>query len=497
MVTLVILEQLRKKFLIITTMRVKYSLIFLTGFLTFSTACHQDISPLSGARSLFHKAPPPVKETPIYPDLQTPLNIDQSNQFAFQADQLNTILTLNDSSAFTAIVEPDFKAEDLDSAMYRLFRYPENPPENPYGFAENETIDYPDSIYRKRFRLITSEVPLVYNHQVKNYIDLYAGRRRDLTQRMFGKRLLYYPYIEQVLAEKQLPDELKHLVMVESAMETEATSSMAAVGLWQIRYATGRDLGLKINSVIDERLDPYAATEAAISYLEKLYGLYDDWLLAIAAYNCGLGNLNKAIVRSGGSRNFWRVNRYLPQETRSYIPAFMALVYLNHFQPEHNLRPVYPLLSFRKVDTVRLYHEVPLEKIAATSAVSLNELKFLNPALIKDRIPYLRDGYRLVLPINKLAQFEEQRSRLLVPIDYAAEVDRTARISKHKQSKVPDSTNLTKLVYQVRKGNTMIGIARRYGCSVKDIQAWNGKSDHRVWVGEELNIYLPSSRSAR
>jgi membrane-bound lytic murein transglycosylase D len=477
-------------------MRVKYSLIFLTASLIFLIGCTQDVFLFSSVQDLFRPSPPKVKTIAVHADLQLPMKLNQRNQHAFQEDQLITLFTPQTSS-LAEINTSAFTPRDLDSKVNYLFSYPADEQVNPYGFAENETIDYPDSIYRKRFRLITSEIPLVYNHQVKNFIDVYAARQHDLTQRMLGKKQLYYPYIEQVLTEKQLPDELKHLVMVESALQTEAYSSMAAVGLWQIRSATGRSLGLEINSVIDERLDPYAATDAAINYLNRLYEVYGDWLLAIAAYNCGPGNLNKAIVRSGGSRNFWRVNRYLPRETRSYVPAFMALAYLNYFQAEHNLQPEYPQLSFRAVDTVRLYQEVPLQDVAVATAVTMDELRFLNPALIKEKIPFRKEGFRLVLPINKVAQFEQQRDYLLNAPNFVAEVEHAAQISRKRRPIVPDSPDLTKLIYQVRRGNTLISIARRYGCSVKDIQDWNGKSDHIVRVGEELNLYIPRSKSAQ
>ncbi len=476
-------------------MKVKCSLIFLTISLILA-GCNKDFILFSTVNNLLRPSPPEVKIVDVQYELQASLKLDRKNQYAFQEDQLATLFVYP-TSPLAEITTPAFTPLDLDNKVKNLFGYSTDQLPNPYGFVENETVDYPDSIYRKRFRLITSEVPLVYNHQVKVYIDVYAARQRNLTQRMLGKKRLYYPYIEQVLAEKQLPDELKHLVMVESAMHTEAYSSMSAVGLWQFRPATGRSFGLEINSVVDERLDPYAATDAAISYLKRLYEVYGDWLLAIAAYNCGPGNLNKAIVRSGGSRNFWRVNRYLTRETRNNVQAFMALVYLNTFSAEHNLRPEYPQLSFSAVDTVRLYQEVPLQDIAVATSVTMDELRLLNPALVKDRVPFRKGGYRLVLPLDKVSRFEQQRYYLLNAPDYAAEVERTAQVSRKKKPIVPETTNLTKLVYQVRRGNTLISIARRYGCSVKDIQDWNGKSDHIVRVGEELNLYIPRAKSAR
>nr|WKN37776.1 transglycosylase SLT domain-containing protein [Tunicatimonas sp. TK19036] len=425
---------------------------------------------------------------------------DQSTQHAFEADQLNTVLSPF-SATLLALAPPAFTATDLDKATNDLLSYrkvnQDEAYQNPYGFEEDELIDYPDTVYQKRFRQITSEVPLVFNHQVKNFIDLYATRKRDLTQRMMGKSSLYYPYIEQALAERGMPDELKHLAMVESALQIEAASPKAAVGLWQIRYATGSSLGLEINSLIDQRLDPYAATQAAADYLLHLHDLYDSWPLAIAAYNCGLGNLNKAIVRAGGSNDFWRVSQYLPRETRSYVPAFMAIVYLHHFQDEHNLHPIHPDLPFEAVDTVRVYREITLEDIAANTAVTLEELEFLNPALIQNKIPFRKEGYVLVLPTDKVAQFEKVRKAWVTVPNYASAVALTAKITKKKARVVPNSPNLTKIEYTVRPGNTLGGIASRFGCSVQEVQDWNGKRDNVIRVGEELLLYVPKTQAAR
>lgn len=438
---------------------------------------------------------PTINESEIDQKQLQPINRDWNRQLAFQEDQLNTILVPS-SSAVASIDLPDFTAQELDLAANRLFALPEVSAPNPYGFAENDLVDYPDSVYRQRFRQISSDIPIVFNNQTRTFIELYAIRKRDLTRRMLGKSVLYYPYIEQVLTENDIPDELKHLVMVESALETEAASSQAAAGLWQIRPNTGRSLGLTINRTIDQRLDPYASTHAAIRYLKKLRVMYGDWLMAIAAYNCGPGNMHKAIVRAGGSKNFWRVQRFLPRETRSYVPAFIALVYLNSFQPEHNLYPVYPELSFQKVDTVRIYQQITLEEIASATAVDLDELQFLNPALVQNKVPFRKRGYPLVLPLNKVAQFEVERGRLFTPIDYSEQVAQTARVTKKREAVVPEGSNYTKLVYRVRRGNTMVNIARRYGCSVKDIQDWNAKSNHIIRVGEELTLYIAKSRTS-
>lgn len=390
-----------------------------------------------------------------------------------------------------------FTATYLDSATHNLFTHPiDTFQNNPYGFEEDELVTYPDSIYQKRFANITSAMPLVYNPQVKNFIDLYAIRKKDLTERMFGKSMLYFPYIEKVLMEKDLPHDLKYLTMVESALHADARSHMEAVGLWQIRYRTGKWLGLEINDYLDERRDPYQSTKAAASYLERLHGIYGSWPMALAAYNSGPGNVNRAIVRAGGSRDFWRVNKYLPAETRSYVPAFMAIVYLNRYQQEHNIRPVLPDLPFQAVDTARIYHEASFKEIARELKMDEENLVFLNPALIKQKVPALREGWPIVLPMRKTALLEEKRADLLTQ-DLRYEVAKTAQVLKERKEIVPENTDLNLLEHRIRRGQTMNGIAKKYGVSLDQIRAWNAMRNNTIRTGQTLKIYVPDSQFAR
>lgn len=242
---------------------------------------------------------------------------------------------------------------------------------NAYGFAANDLVTYDDSVYARRIGAIASAVPLYYDEDVRNYINLYAQRKKDLTERMIGKSAWYYPMIEPVLTAEQLPDVLKHLTMVESAMYLKAASHKSAVGLWQIRPATGRALGLEVSPQVDQRRDPVALSRAATVYLKELYERYGDWYLAVAAYNYGIGNVNKAIARATADERkalgfFFELRPYLPAETRSYVPAFVAVVYLYHYQQEHNLRPAYFDLPFREVDTAYVSAPFSLKQASET-----------------------------------------------------------------------------------------------------------------------------------
>ena len=433
------------------------------------------------------------------------LDAEQDSLAALQQDEEN-ISTLDTIIAIFSDEEVNqeqkqkntsFTAAYLDSAANDLFYLPKTTvEENPYGFGRDELVTYPDSIYRQRFDNISTEIPIVYNRHVENFIDLYAVRKKELTERMFGKSMIYFPYIERVLMEKNLPHELKYLTMVESALHADARSHMAAVGLWQIRYRTGKWLGLEINDYFDERKDPYASTLAAVDYLERLYNTYGSWPMALAAYNSGPGNVNKAIVRAGGSRDFWHIRKYLPAETRSYVPAFMAIVYLSRYRQEHNIRSVSPEIPFEAVDTVRVYKEVYFADLAEDLDMQQEDLHFLNPALIKGIVPASQEGKVIVLPLNKVAAFEEKRSALLRS-DRQEQVENTAQVLTKKEDFVPENENLKLIEHRVRRGQTIGGISDRYNVEIKDIREWNGMRDNIIRVGQTLKIYVPASRYGR
>ncbi len=413
----------------------------------------------------------------------TNFNQDRMADSSFDSEQKKKML----SSAY------------LDSATSQLFAHHQQQYDtsyrNPYGFQERDIVLYPDSIYERRITSLHSLLPLVFNEQVKAYIELYAFRKRDLTERMLGKSALYYPHIEKLLRKHQLPLDLKLLTMIESALRPTAESSKSAAGLWQIRYNTGKWLGLTINDFIDERRDPYTSSIAGIAYLKKLYTLYGDWWLAIAAYNYGPNNLNKAIVRAGNVKDYWKVTPYLPRETRHYVPAFIAMVYLYHFQDEHNLRPQFPDVSFKSVDTVRIYDKIAFDEIVQYTGVSKKELAMLNPAIMQEIIPASQEGYRLVLPVSKIATFEKIRTDLFQANRWKEEVAMTARVIKGKKAIVPKAKHLIRITHTIQPGNTLDEISRHYGCTVQDLIDWNGLYDSMLQIGNELKVYIPQEQA--
>ena len=233
-------------------------------------------------------------------------------------------------------------------------------------FKPYDIPSYSDDVYRSRMSKIQSPIMLTYNPQVREYIDMYSIRKRQLTARVMGLSNLYFPLFEQILDQQGLPLELKYLSIVESALNPTAVSRCGATGLWQFMFNTGRMYNLRVNSYIDERRDPEKATYAACQYFKNMYDIYHDWLLVIASYNCGPANVNKAIVRSGGKTSFWEISKYLPRETRGYVPAFIAVTYLMNYTTEHNLVAVPPVISYYEADTVYVDSKVAFNQIAST-----------------------------------------------------------------------------------------------------------------------------------
>lgn len=251
---------------------------------------------------------------------------------------------------------------------------------------DDENVYFPDSVYIDRLSRLPSVIALPYNNIVRDCIDLYAERKRNLVRYMLGMADFYFPIIEQVLDEHGLPIELKYLAVVESALNPVALSRVGACGLWQFMLPTGKSYGLEINSLVDERRDPLKATEAACKYFKDMYAIYGDWNLVLASYNCGPGNVNKAIRRSGGKTDFWDIFPYLPKETRSYVPLFIAANYVMNYYCEHNICPMQTSLPLA-TDTVMVNNALHLQQVSDLLQVDIETLRALNPQYKRDIVP--------------------------------------------------------------------------------------------------------------
>ena len=353
-------------------------------------------------------------------------------------------------------------------------------------FSPEEFDALPDSVIENRLRAMRTVVPMTMNDVVRQHIRLYLrimARRIDLT---LMQQERFFPMFEQTLDRFGVPDELKYLAIVESALNPRATSHRGAAGLWQFIYPTGKRYGLEVNAVLDERRDVEKSTVAAACYLRDLHDILGDWTLAIAAYNCGPGNVRKAMARSGGKTSFWEIYNYLPRETRGYIPAFIAAAYvMNHYE-DHGIHPRELQLPVR-TDTIVLTRDVLLCHVAQLTGVDADLLQELNPQYRVGYIPASTQPYSLTLPTNALDNFITMQDSL-----YALSADslarRPVRIAPSSGGKTSGSTGGSGHYYTVKKGDTLGKIASRHGVSVATLKKRNGlKSDH-IRVGQKLKI---------
>jgi membrane-bound lytic murein transglycosylase D len=354
-------------------------------------------------------------------------------------------------------------------------------------FKSYEVPTYSADIYKRRMEKIQTPIPLVYNNQVEEYIDLYGYRKRQLTERVMGLGGLYFPLYEQILDQEGLPLEFKYLSIVESALNPMATSRVGATGLWQFMLSTGKLYGLQVNSYIDERRDPEKSTRAACQYFKDMYAIYNDWLLVIAAYNCGAGNVNRAIKRSGGKTNFWEISKYLPKETRGYVPAFIAVTYLMNYTSEHNLIAVAPLMSFYDADTVMTNQKVSLKSIADVTGTPLDVITYLNPMYKKGIIPESEQPLPLRLPSKKINVYLSNLNSIYQPQDQTPALLASETISMDNET-----SELVKKVHKVKKGEHLQSIANRYNCTVGDLKSWNKLKSTKLASGQKLTVYVLS-----
>lgn len=319
-------------------------------------------------------------------------------------------------------------------------------------------------------------IEMTYNPTVLGFIKMYI-RKKELVETMLGKSLYYMPIFEQELEKRGMPEELKYLPVVESALIPTARSRANAVGLWQFMRDTAKGEGLEINNFVDERRDTYKATASAANFLNSLYQTYGDWHLAIAAYNCGPGNVNKAIRRSGQDKyDFWTIYDYLPRETRSYVPTFIAACYIMNYYNVHNISPALakrPLIT----DTIHVNNRIHFDQIAEVLDIPVEEIKSLNPQYTRDVIPGHIHPYSLTLPSQQIHSFIMSLNQIL---EYKAD--------KYNPARPEYETVETSIYHVVKRGETLKKVARRYGVSQKQIKNWNNLRSNTLKRGQRLEI---------
>ena len=344
---------------------------------------------------------------------------------------------------------------------------------------------FADSIYLSRLARIPTVMEMPYNSIVRKYIDLYAERLRTQVSIMLSSTNFYMPIFEEALDAYNLPLELKYLPVIESALNPVAVSRAGATGLWQFMLKTGKEYGLETNSLVDERRDPIKSTWAAARYLKDLYAIYNDWNLVIAAYNCGPGNVNKAIRRAGGTADYWAIYDFLPKETRGYVPAFIAANYVMTYYCDHNICPVEGILPTVS-DTIIVQNDFHFEQISALCNIEKEELRSLNPQYKTDVIPGKTKPTVLRLPHYTIPAFIENQDSIY---NYKREELFTKRQTVKVQRTQSTKVNTSKTVYyKIKNGDSLSTIARKYGVSVAKLRQWNGLKNNNIRAGKTLKI---------
>ncbi len=356
-----------------------------------------------------------------------------------------------------------------------------------------EKIILSDSAYIAQLENLVSVFDLTYNEKVKGFINLYANRRRNQVGNMLGLSEHYFPLFEEHLDKYNLPLELRNLPIIESALNTKAKSKSGAVGLWQFMYATGKIYGLEINSYVDERMDPVKSTIAASNFLKDLYKIYGDWTLAIAAYNCGAGNVNKAIRRSGGKRNFWEIYYKLPKETRGYVPAFIAANYIMNYYKNYNITPKKIDLPL-KTDTILINEFLHFQQVSEVLNIPIETLRDLNPQYKIDIIPAKIKSYTLKLPVEYIDQFIYLQDSIFNYKDsiFFNDKNRTIAPSSTNENSVytnAPSKNMVAINYTVKQGDNVGLISNWYNVNTSDLTNWNNLHKNRIRDGQKIVIY--------
>ena len=335
-----------------------------------------------------------------------------------------------------------------------------------------------------------SPVQLDFNDIVKRYIDVYSVRHRDKTSRILGLSEIYFPIFEEYLDKYDLPMELKYIAVIESALNPKARSRSGATGLWQFMYHASRMFDLKISSYVDERMDPVKSTDAACKYLQYLYRIFGDWQLAIAAYNGGPGAVRDAIKASGGKTNFWEIAAFLPDQTRTYVPAFIAVNYVMNYNQEHNIKPENMKFSYLKLSDVTVKEPLSLQTVSKELGISIADLRRLNPIYKLDFIPSSELPGMLTLPVDKALAYVEKESEL-----YA--IPQT-KVLYHDIEQNMSLTNGKKcIIHVVKAGEFFHKIAMKYACTSTNIKKWNNLTGDLLHVGQKLKVWVPVSQTSR
>ena len=414
-------------------------------------------------------------------------------------DDENEITVTDDQGDEEVIEFPEAMAFELDSLLNLYMSKAYLSEDNDCRMKDVNPV-FEKEVYIDRLKRIPSVIELPYNEVVQKFIDRYSGRLRHSVSYMLGASNFYMPIFEEALETYGLPLELKYLPVIESALNPKAVSRVGATGLWQFMLATGKQYGLKVNSLVDERRDPVKSSYAAAHYLSDLYKVFGDWSLVIAAYNCGPDNINKAIHRSKGVKDYWHIYPYLPKETRGYVPAFIAANYIMTYYCEHNICPMVTRLP-AKTDTVMVSRNVHLEQVAAVCNVDIEQLRALNPSYRRDIVPGLTELSALRLPQTEVGRFidredsvynyradELMTKRALVAVNDDVPTYTSKRSSSRKSSSRRSRSSRSGKTVTIKQGQTLSEIAKRNGTTVAKLKKLNGIKGTNIRAGKKLRV---------
>ncbi|MEY3450471.1 MAG: hypothetical protein RL711_296 [Bacteroidota bacterium] len=353
--------------------------------------------------------------------------------------------------------------------------------------------DYTEDEVIARLGSIENRIKLNYNRRVLSFVDFFVNRNRQYSKMVLSRKALYFPIFEATLAKYGLPQELKYLAIVESGLKNTAKSGVGAVGLWQFMPSTGRMYNLNNGTLIDDRMDPVQATEAACKYLKWLFNYFGDWELALASYNCGPGYVRNAIKKAGGVKSFWAVYDFLPQETRSYVPQFVAIAYMVNFSREHNLTPA-TIEYAMDHDTILVDRKIDLKVFCDQFGVCVEDVKKLNPAVKTNIIPGHHKAYPLKIPADKAGLVRDNKNAYFNFAQLGEEqVKPTIDSSKSDTGQAvvvaKNDFRRIKVLHKIRKGQQLASIAKLYGVSVKDIMKWNNFRGTKLRKGAHILVW--------
>lgn len=350
--------------------------------------------------------------------------------------------------------------------------------------SKTHVTEVSTEVLKERLAILNAKTPfnIEYNESLESVIGYFLKREKQGTERVMGLSKFYFPMFEATLDKHDVPLEMKYLALVESALNPRAKSRVGATGLWQFMYSTGKMYDLDVSSYVDERMDPVASTDAAAKYLKSLYTMFNDWDLALAAYNSGPGNVSKAIRRSGGETNYWKLRRYLPRETAGYVPSFQAMLYLYEYADEHGFQPERPKSTYFGTDTIKVKQLITLDQVAEVTQTDKEVLEFLNPSYKLGIIPFEKDkSYYIRLPYAKSGLFVANEDNIY---GYAETQITKSEEPLPKNLKADDKIN-----YYVKSGDYLGRIAEKFGVGVSQIRSWNNLRGNNLKIGQRLIIY--------